>query len=56
MFTRLIRLLLGPAANAGRQVLDGEARLVLPPRALADTDARTPPGGEAAARARGRSG
>lgn len=29
---RLVRLVLGPAAHAGRQVLDGEARLVLTPR------------------------
>ncbi len=34
MLTRLMRLALGPAAHAGRQILDADARLALPPRAL----------------------
>ena len=38
----LNRLLLGPAARAGQQVLDPDARLALAPRALDDRVAAAP--------------
>lgn len=38
MLKILSRLLLGPAARAGGQVLDADARLAVPPRALGAAD------------------
>ena len=35
IFRHLIDRILGPAARAGQQLLDAEARLSYPPRALA---------------------
>ena len=34
IFWRLIDRILGPAARAGQQLLDADARLAYPPRAL----------------------
>ena len=40
MLKLIARLLLGSAARAGRQVLDAEARLAVPPRALTAEEPR----------------
>jgi len=54
MLKLITRLLLGSAARAGGQVLDAEARLAVPPRALTASDGLTGPEKVIPARSSGR--